>query len=181
MQTKTSNRVTDQQRWLTAELRSDHAGETGAVSIYNGILAVSRDSSVQAFALNHRETEKRHLALIEAILPVPQRSLLLPLWRVAGFLTGAIPSLFGANAVFATIAAVESFVDSHYQQQIERLIAEEFEPAVRAILEDCREDELQHRDEALELQVHQSGLVLRVWCWVVDAGSKVAVMFARWV
>jgi ubiquinone biosynthesis monooxygenase Coq7 len=181
VQTKSSKLTADQQRWLIAELRSDHAGETGAVSIYNGILAVSRDSKVQAFALNHRDTEKRHLALVETILPISQRSLLLPLWRVAGFLTGAIPALIGANAVFATIAAVESFVDCHYQQQIERLAAESFEPQVRAILEKCREDELQHRDEALELQVHEAGALLRAWCAMVDAGSKIAVVFARLV
>ena len=177
-----SAKDTDQQhRWLTAELRSDHAGETGAVSIYSGILAISRDNGVRAFALNHRDTEKRHLALIETILPKPDRSRLLPLWRAAGFVTGAIPSLFGPNAVFATIAAVESFVDSHYQQQIVHLADTHFEPQVREILQACREDELQHRDEALELQAQASGMILRSWCWLVDSGSKIAVTFARWV
>lgn len=29
---------------LVADLRSDHAGETGAVVIYRGILAVTRDA-----------------------------------------------------------------------------------------------------------------------------------------
>lgn len=181
MRTETSKESAKKHRWLSAELRSDHAGETGAVAIYTGILAISRNNAVQAFARNHRDTEKRHLALIETILPQSQRSLLLPLWRMAGFLTGAIPALFGANAVFATIAAVESFVDGHYQQQIERLAAEGFEPEVRAILQDCRDDELQHRDEALELLAHQSGALLRGWCYLVDTGSRVAVMFARWV
>ncbi|MGB1140885.1 MAG: demethoxyubiquinone hydroxylase family protein, partial [Halioglobus sp.] len=33
--------VGDLDRWLQAELRSDHAGETGAVYIYRGILAIS--------------------------------------------------------------------------------------------------------------------------------------------
>lgn len=181
MEIRSATNPDQQHRWLTAELRSDHAGETGAVSIYNGILAVSKDSAVQSFARNHRDTEKRHLALIESILPKPQRSRLLPLWRLAGFLTGAIPALFGPNAVFATIAAVESFVDSHYQQQIERLTEDGFQPQVREILQACREDELQHRDEALELQARASGAVLRSWCWLVDSGSKIAVTFARWV
>ncbi len=181
MEIRSANDTTQQHRWLTAELRSDHAGETGAVAIYNGILAVSKDSAVQAFARNHRDTEKRHLALIETILPASQRSRLLPLWRLAGFVTGAIPSLFGPNAVFATIAAVESFVDGHYQQQIERLAAEEFQPQVREILQACREDELHHRDEALELQASAPGVVLRSWCWLVGTGSNIAVTFARWV
>jgi ubiquinone biosynthesis monooxygenase Coq7 len=181
MKTQSANDANQQHRWLTAELRSDHAGETGAVAIYAGILAVSRHDAVRAFALNHQTTEKRHLALIETILPESQRSQLLTLWRFAGFVTGAIPSLFGPNAVFATIAAVENFVDSHYQQQIERLAADGFQPQVREILQACREDELQHRDEALELQAHAPGMILRVWCWLVDAGSNIAVTFARWV
>ena len=169
----------DKQRWLTAELRSDHAGEAGAVAIYDGILAVSRNSEVQAFAHKHRETEKRHLALVEALLPQQDRSVLLPLWRVAGFLTGAIPALFGPNAVFASVAAVETFVDDHYQQQIEYLTATGFKPEIRDILAACREDELEHKDEATMLQSNVPGVFLRGWCWLVKSGSKTAVTLAR--
>jgi ubiquinone biosynthesis monooxygenase Coq7 len=43
--------------WLIAELRSDQAGETGAVAIYDGILAVTRNSDLRAFAEHHRATE----------------------------------------------------------------------------------------------------------------------------
>ena len=97
--------------WLTAELRSDHAGEFGAVRIYRGILAVTRDPALRAFAERHGETEQSHLDLIETLLPVAQRSRLLPLWRLAAWLTGALPALFGTGAVYATIDAVETFVD----------------------------------------------------------------------
>ena len=31
--------------WLRRDLRSDHAGESGAVEIYRGILAVSRSGA----------------------------------------------------------------------------------------------------------------------------------------
>ena len=47
-------------RWLQAELRSDHAGEYGAVMIYRGILAVSRDDLVRDFAARHVATERDH-------------------------------------------------------------------------------------------------------------------------
>jgi demethoxyubiquinone hydroxylase (CLK1/Coq7/Cat5 family) len=36
------------------------------------------------------------------------------LWRVAGWLTGALPALFGRAAVLRTIDAVETFVEGHY-------------------------------------------------------------------
>jgi hypothetical protein len=40
-------------------LQTDHAGETGAVMIYRGILAVTRDQTLRAFAHHHFETERR--------------------------------------------------------------------------------------------------------------------------
>ena len=165
--------------WLEAELRSDHAGETGAVLIYRGILAVSRDPSVRDFATRHMATEQGHLRLIEDELPASRRSALLPLWRVAGWLTGALPALFGARAVFATIDAVESFVDHHYQQQIERLDAEGTHPALRAMLARCQDEEVHHRDEARGLGVGAPGALLRLWIAMVDGGSKAAVAAAK--
>ena len=99
-------------------LRSDHAGETGAVFIYKGILAVSRDTSVRAFANRHLETERRHLQVMERMLAAKDRSRLLTAWRLAGWVTGALPALFGAAAVYRTIDAMESFVDRHYAEQM---------------------------------------------------------------
>jgi ubiquinone biosynthesis monooxygenase Coq7 len=165
--------------WLIGELRSDHAGETGAVMIYRGILAVSRDSGVRHFSERHKATEQGHLDLLEALLPPAQRSRLLPIWRVAGWLTGAIPALFGPRAVYATIDAVETFVDHHYQAQIDRLDAEGIHPDIRALLEHCRLEEVHHRDEARDLGDAPPGAVLRFWSWLVGAGSASAVSAAR--
>jgi ubiquinone biosynthesis monooxygenase Coq7 len=165
--------------WLEGELRSDHAGETGAVLIYRGILAISRDPAVRDFASRHMATEAGHLRLIEQVLPREKHSRLLPIWRVAGWVTGAIPALFGPRAVFATIEAVESFVDHHYQQQIDRLDLENSFPALRAMLAQCQEEEVHHRDEARALGDAAPSLALACWTWMVGAGSKAAVMAAR--
>jgi len=158
-------------------LRSDHAGETGAVCIYAGILALSRDSAVREFARRHQATEQSHLRIMERILPRRQRSRLLPLWRLAGWLTGALPALFGRSAVFRTVDAVESFVDGHYQQQIDALRQLPRYRALRDVLQSCREDELQHRDEARE-RLRAPGLVGRIWIALVGAGSRVGVYLA---
>lgn len=165
--------------WLVAELRSDHAGETGAVMIYRGILAVTRDPAVIDFARRHKATEQGHLDLLGRLLPPAQRSRLLPVWRVAGWLTGAIPALFGPRAVWATIDAVESFVDHHYQAQIDRLDAEGILRGIRALLEHCRVEEVHHRDEARELGDRPPGILLRAWTLLVDRGSKGAVAAAK--
>ena len=67
--------------WLVQELRSDHAGETGAVMIYRGILAFTRDAELRDFAARHGATEQGHLDLLEQLLPSQQRSRLLPWLR----------------------------------------------------------------------------------------------------
>ena len=166
-------------RWLQQELRSDHAGEFGAVMIYRGILAVSRDTSVREFAESHLGTEQKHLALMEEIVPPAGRTRLLPLWRLMGWLTGALPALFGRQAVFATIEAVETFVDHHYQQQIVRLTPEGEHGPLRQVLVDCQADEVSHRDEAASLALPKRHVLLRLWCAVVGSGSAAAVVAAK--
>ena len=166
-------------RWLQQELRSDHAGEFGAVMIYRGILAVSRDTSVREFADSHLRTEQQHLALMEEIVPPAGRTRLLPLWRLTGWLTGALPALFGRQAVFATIEAVETFVDHHYQQQIVRLTPEGEHGPLRQVLVDCQADEVSHRDEAASLALLKRTVLLRLWCAIVGSGSAAAVVAAK--
>lgn len=164
---------------LVADLRSDHAGETGAVWIYRGMALATRDAALRDFARRHGATEAEHLRLIEAWLPPARRSWLLPGWRVAGFLTGALPALAGPRAAHATIAAVETFVDHHYQAQIDRLQGREGVQALTDLLRQCQADEVAHRDEARALAGPPPRGLLRAWCGVVGSGSAAAVHLAR--
>jgi ubiquinone biosynthesis monooxygenase Coq7 len=163
---------------ILADLRSDHAGEAGAVMIYRGILVGSRDPDVRRFAAEHLRTEEGHLELIEALMPSEARSLLLPLWRLAGWMTGFIPALAGPQAVYATIASVERFVVAHYQDQITKL-AGDGSAGLRAILEACQSDEAHHRDEAEARAERPPGAALRLWTALVGYGSHYAVVAAR--
>lgn len=164
---------------LIGDLRSDHAGETGAVWIYKGMLSVSKDAKVRAFALHHLETESQHLQLMSDLLPPLRRSWLLVPWRAAGFVTGALPALFGPQAVFATIEAVETFVDKHYQHQIDALSHRTEHAALRQVLIDCQHDEQAHRDEAAGNLTQRPGRLLALWCAAVGHGSALAVVLAR--
>lgn len=164
---------------MVGDLRSDHAGETGAVAIYQGMLWASRDAQVREFASRHMHTEQQHLERVSVLLPPLRRSVLLPLWRVAGFVTGALPALWGPRAVFGTVAAVETFVDQHYQQQIDKLSGRDGYAPLMQLLVDCQQDELAHLEEASSLQAAPAGLLLRLWCKTVGTGSKFAVWFAR--
>lgn len=164
---------------LVGDLRSDHAGETGAVAIYRGILAGSRDPAVRAFAVAHMATEMQHLSLMDDLLPGRQRSVLLPIWRVAGWLTGFLPTLAGSDAVYATIDAVETFVDHHYEEQIQKLSEHGPGGTLRALLISCQADEVHHRDEARDMGEAGRGVLLRAWGWTVGFASASAVSAAR--
>ena len=166
--------------WVLADLRTDHAGELGAVCIYQGVLRFARDPALQAFAQHHLATEQKHLRLIEAWLPQTQQSRLLPLWRLAGLLTGALPALFGPKAVYSTIEAVETFVDHHYEEQILAMASQTELNDLRQTLLDCQADEVAHRDEAVAAcGTDRPGVFLRVWCAMVGSGSRAAVALIR--
>lgn len=179
---------------LVCDLRTDHAGETGAVMIYRGILAATRDAAVRQFAQGHLATEAAHLATIEQLLAPRHRSRLLPLWRAAGWLTVALPACIGPRAVYATIEAVETFVDQHYTEQIDAI--DRLDPAraqaslqaLRAHLHAFRADEIDHRDDAAARFDHHAGPppsrssgLLRLWVWAVGAGSRGAVKICHWI
>lgn len=167
---------------MLRELRSDHAGETGAVRIYRGIYSVAKwrhDAELMAFAQRHGEAESEHLRLVEDWLAPADRSRLLGAWRMAGWLTGALPALAGRRSVYATIAAVETFVDHHYQQQIDHLQAHGGPEGLLPLLLRCQADEQHHRDEAAALSGASQRWALRLWCALVGSGSAAAVVLAR--
>ena len=165
---------------VVADLRTDHAGETGAVRIYQGVLSFARDPALRAFAQRHLATEQAHLRHIEAWLAPADRSRLLPVWRLAGWLTGAVPAVLGSRAAYGTIEAVERFVDHHYEEQIQRLAAQPSLWPLRQTLVDCQGDEVAHRDEAASaLGAGEPGVVLRAWGWLVGVGSRGAVAVCR--
>jgi ubiquinone biosynthesis monooxygenase Coq7 len=164
---------------LRQELRSDHAGETGAVEIYRGILAVSRDPAVRAFAREHLATEVRHRDFFDEWLPIEARTRLKPVWRLAGWLLGASAALFGARGVFRTIEAVETFVDDHYAAQIDAMAGQDELAPLSTILESFREDEVEHRDDAARRGRATRSWPARCWFGLVEGGSRFGVLLAR--
>ena len=168
--------------WLLAELRSDHAGELGAVMIYRGILLTSKNPTVRDFAAEHLATEREHLALIEDLLAPKHRSRLQWPWRWAGWLIGALPAAINNQWVFATIATVETFVDEHYTQQLDRLNrtgANQIPAQIGEVLAGCRADEVQHQQDAAGRLSGPLSATLKAWLKLVELGSRGAVVVAR--
>ena len=165
---------------LESFLRSDHAGEVGAVYIYKGILSFAKDPALVEFSKRHLETEKEHLRKIEEVLPVSKRSKLVGIWKVAGYLLGFFPSLFGPRIVFATIEAVESFVEDHYEEQLKYLRAQnDPDQTLINLLQSCQDDEIEHKNESAIKKRSTPGFLLNFWMKIVGWGSSSAVKVAK--
>ncbi len=164
---------------LAGDLRSDHAGEAGAVQIYRGIIAVSRSAEVRDFALHHMEAEQAHLQFFENWLPARQQSRLLPCWRLSGWLLGAAAGLMGPHLVYRTIQAVETFVEQHYHAQLKSMIANEALDGLRQQLQKFCDDEVNHKIDAASHLQNEPGLMTRTWQALVGQGSALGVAVAR--
>lgn len=136
---------------VQAMIRVDHAGEYGAVRIYEGQLAVlrGRRSAAGSVAAIRKMAaqEDHHLETFDRLVNERQvrPTALEPVWRVAGFALGAATALLGEKAAMACTAAVEEVIDDHYAGQIARLDDEELKQTVARF----RADEAAHRAEAL--------------------------------
>jgi len=137
---------------VDAMIRVDHAGEFGALQIYKGQLAVfGRGDSESVRAIQRMaDQEQQHFAQFDRM--VKERGVrptaLEPLWRVAGYALGAATALMGEKAAMACTVAVEEVIDGHYRNQLEQMPAQESE--LKAAVEEFRDDELEHRDVALD-------------------------------
>lgn len=137
-------------------IRVDHAGEYGAVRIYEGQLAVFRNlpgkrDMTEALERMAKD-EEVHLARFNDIINERgvRPTALAPVWHVAGFALGAATALLGEKAAHACTAAIEEVIDGHYAEQVRKLDelgAEESE--LRDTIEQFRLEEVQHKDEAL--------------------------------
>ncbi|MEH6675647.1 demethoxyubiquinone hydroxylase family protein [Phenylobacterium sp.] len=143
---------------LAEILRVDHAGELGAVHIYQGqraVLGAAKDKARIAAQLEEMEGhEAVHLARFDALLNEHgvRPTVMTPLWRLAGFALGAGTALMGEKAAHACTEAVESVIEKHYADQVAELA--EREPELAAELSRFRDEELAHKDLAIDEGAH---------------------------
>ncbi len=159
-------------------LRVDHAGELGAVWIYRGQRAVFEHAAgkdrLKADLAHMADHEAEHLRRFDALLTERgvRPTLLAPLWRAAGFALGASTALMGEKAAHACTEAVETVIEQHYADQVEEVRARE--PELAAELAVFRDEELAHRDMAVEGGAREApgyGLLSAV----IRAGCRTAI------
>ncbi len=165
---------------LESMIRVDHAGEYGAVRIYEGQLAVLGKSADRAEIEHMADQERVHLDKFNQLIRANQvrPTALMPLWHVAGFALGAGTALMGEKAAHACTVAVEEVIDEHYAEQVAALDAEGDQQDLRDTFEKFRLEELEHRDAALEKGAEQAPgyEVLKA---AVKGGSKLAIWLSK--
>lgn len=168
---------------IEAMIRVDHAGEYGAVRIYEGQLAVLRgrkgtEHSVATIA-HMAEQEQRHLKAFDTLINERKvrPTALEPVWRVAGFALGAATAALGEKAAFACTAAVEEVIDEHYAAQIKALENDE-DPVLKAAVEEFRADEAAHRDTALKEGAEQAP-AYTLLSETIKAGCRIAIKLSE--
>lgn len=131
-------------------LRVDHAGERAAQQIYKGQLAVLKNHAMGAEIQHMMDQEVEHLETFDSLLNERRvrPSLLDPLWGAVGFTLGVATAMMGPKAAMACTIAVEEVIGEHYQNQADNLGKDE--ATLLKIVEKFRDDELEHRDIAID-------------------------------
>lgn len=159
-------------------VRVDHAGEYGAVRIYQGQLAVLGKSPSGEVIREMADKEREHLERFDALIGERRvrPTALMPLWHVAGFALGAATAMMGERAAMACTAAVEEVIDEHYAGQAAALGDDEGE--LRETIERFRADELEHRDTAIE---HEAELApgYEALSAAIKSGSRLAIWLSE--
>ena len=153
---------TDTAERIKEMIRVDHAGEYGAVRIYEGQLAVFKNlphkKNVTESLTRMAAEEEEHLDRFNRL--VTDRNVrptaLNPFWHVGGFAMGAVTALMGEKAAHACTVAVETVIDEHYQSQINELEAMDDEEDLKATIIQYREEEIAHKQEALDAGAEQA-------------------------
>lgn len=135
---------------LSEILRVNHAGEYGAVRIYQGQISASKNTDLPL--LNHMmEQEKVHLAYFESQIEkrLLRPTLLLPLWDIGGYMLGKMAAFIGPKTAMLCTEAVEEVINEHYLSQ-KQILSDMNEHELVSKVEQFRLEELEHHDIAIE-------------------------------
>ena len=159
-------------------IRVDHAGERGAVKIYEGqLLALNtlvKDENLKKTIEEMKIHEKEHCEFFER--EIKKRNItptkFLPLWDLLGIGLGFGSTILGKKAAMLCTASVEEVIDKHYQSQINQLDSSEKNLKKKIIK--FREDELHHKDIAYKKGATKKGLYF-IMDKVIKTGSRIAI------
>ena len=169
-------------RILEEIIRVDHAGERGAIKIYEGQLlalkTIKQDEVLKNKIEEMKDHEKEHLEYFEK--EIQKRKIkptyLLPLWDLLGVTLGFGTALLGKKATMLCTASVEEVIDEHYQNQIGKLGNDEKD--LKKKIEKFRHDEVKHKNLAYESGATNKGLY-SIMDKIIRTGSRIAITISE--
>ena len=170
------------QKTLEEIIRVDHAGERGALKIYEGQLlalkTIKQDNALKDKIEKMKEHEREHLEYFEK--EIQKRKIkptyLLPLWDLMGVTLGFGTALLGKKAALLCTASVEEVIEDHYQNQLKKLGNDEME--LKAKIEKFKRDEVGHKNTAYESGATNKGLY-SIMDKVIRTGSRIAITISE--
>ena len=159
-------------------IRVDHAGERGAVKIYEGQLlalnTIIKNDDLKKTIEEMKIHELEHSQFFEN--EIRKRNIkptkFLPLWDLLGVGLGFTSTILGKKAAMLCTASVEEVIDKHYLDQINQLGSDEKE--LKKKITKFREDELHHKDIAYEEGATKKGFY-SVMDKIIKTGSRIAI------
>ena len=159
-------------------IRVDHAGERGAIKIYEGqLLALNtlvKDDNLKKIIEEMKVHELEHCKYFEN--EIRKRNIkptkFLPLWDLLGVGLGFGSTILGKKAAMLCTASVEEVIQEHYANQIKQL--ETDERKLKEKITKFREDELHHKDIAYNEGATKKGPYF-ILDKIIKTGSKIAI------
>ena len=159
-------------------IRVDHAGERGAIKIYEGqLLALNtlvKDDKLKKMIEEMKNHEKEHLDFFNK--EIKKRNIkptkLLPLWDLLGVGLGFGSVMMGKKATMLCTASVEEVIDGHYQNQLNQINSDE--KILKEKIKKFRDDEIHHKNIAYDNGASKEGLY-SIFDKIIKTGSKVAI------
>ena len=159
-------------------IRVDHAGERGAIKIYEGQLlalnTIIKNDELKKKIEEMQVHEKEHCDYFEK--EIKKRNIkptkFIPLWDLLGGGLGFGSAIIGKKATMLCTASVEEVIDQHYKNQINQLKNDEKELKNKIVK--FRNDELQHKDIAYEEGATKEGFY-SIMDKIIKTGSKIAI------
>ena len=173
---KTSKKI------LEEIIRVDHAGERGAIKIYEGQLlalnTLKQDETLKKIIEEMREHEKQHLKYFET--EIQKRNVkptyFLPLWDLMGVTLGFGTALMGKKAAMMCTASVEEVIENHYENQIKKLGNDEKD--LKEKIKKFKGDEIHHKNVAYEAGASNKG-IYSFMDKLIKTGSKIAITISE--
>jgi len=163
-------------------IRVDHAGERGAIKIYEGQLlalkTIKQDENLKNIVEEMKEHEKEHLEYFEK--EIQKRKIkptyMLPLWDVMGVALGFGTALLGKKATMLCTASVEEVIENHYNNQLKKIGNDEKD--LKAKIEKFKNDEINHKNIAYETGATNKGFY-SIMDKIIRTSSKIAITISE--